>query len=191
MRFVSPEISAPGKFRVLRSDDRGLAVRVPFNNGGRLMRGMIVATVFNGIVDSGNDTGIDLVKKGGGRISADVGGRGNDRFTISFDEMPAKGFTDEPDGDGAIGIDEIIGQTYGAFINHRGWLYHRLQVVENAEVGLCGIPEDIPFLGHKDDQAFCSCPLFEIINLCNGSRVGSIAAKSPDGIGGIQDEPAG
>jgi hypothetical protein len=59
------------------------------------------------------------------------------------------------------------------------------------EIGLAGIFQDIPLVGHQDDEAFCFGPLFQLVNFSDRFGIGGIAADAPDRIGRIEDETAG
>jgi len=95
--------------------------------------------VVDGVVDAVEDAGIDLFVEGGGWIAGDVGGGGDDWFAETFDEVFAEGVVDEADGDGTVGVDEVVGEADGAFVDDGGGFGCCLEIVEDAEVGLAGI----------------------------------------------------
>jgi len=147
--------------------------------------------MLNDIVDTGTDTRVYLAKKGGGRLAGDIGGSGDQGFAQPPDQVAAERVVDETDGDGAIGIDEIISKPYRAFIDDSGGFLYRMEKIEYTQIGLAGVFQDIPFVGHQHDKAFGGDPLFQPEYLIDSDGVGRITTNSPYGIGGIENEAPG
>src|SRR5215472_9972168 len=127
------------KNSALPPDDDGIAGRVPSNDGRRFARGVILPTVFGDIIHAVFNPLIYLVEKLRGRFTRNIGRGGNEGFAESFDQVAAEGVIDEPDSDGALGIDEIGRQAQRAFINDGGRFGYGAEIVEDAQIGLAGI----------------------------------------------------
>ena len=68
--------------------------------------------------------------------------------------MSAKFILHQPYANAAVCCYEVISHAYCAMIDHRSWPGCLLQVVKNAQIGLCHIPDDISFFGQQNDQRF-------------------------------------
>ena len=112
-------------------DDRWRAIGVPLHDRGGLARRTIVTTVVDRVVHAGYDAWVDLVKERRRGFAGDIGRRGDDGFTESFDEMTAKKIVDQSNGHGAIVGDEIGGETDGAGIDDGRWFGNGVQVIED------------------------------------------------------------
>src|SRR3984957_9578355 len=112
-------------------DDRWRAVGIPLYDGRGFARCSIFTAVVHRVVHAGYDAWVDLVKERRRGFAGDIGRRGDDGVTESFDEMAAKKIVDQPDGHGTVVGDEIGCQTHGAGIDDRRWFVHGVQVIKD------------------------------------------------------------
>jgi hypothetical protein len=163
---------------------------MPFQDGGGLPGSVIVLAISHDVIDSCFDAAVDVFEDSRRRISGEIGGSGYDGPAKAFDQVPAKRFVYESDSNRSVHVNQVVRQPHGAFINDGGGFVRSGEEIENAQVRLAGIFEDIPLIGHEDDEAFGFSPLLQGIHFSHGVRIGRIATDAPDRIGRVEEETA-
>lgn len=167
------------------SNDGDGSIPVPFHDGRGLPGSCILLPVLYDVTDAFLYPIVDLSKMGRSRLAGDIGGGGNDGLAKSFDQVATKRVVCQTDGYGAVRAGEVFRQAYGTFIDNRRRFLHGVEEVKHPQVGLAGIFQHVPLIGHQYDEAFCLRPLFEGKYFFNGFGIGGVASYTPDGVGRI------
>ena len=131
----------------LGTNDVERAISIPFDNGRRYSRGLVVLAVLNNVVNTVFYFNINIGKNTRRGVARNIGGGGNNGFAEAFDEIFAKPVAYDADGNAVVLWCEVWRQPNSAFVNDRGGFVNAFDIIVHPWVGLGYVFDDIPFIG--------------------------------------------